>query len=348
MKKFPLVFFVVSMLAASCSNGVKQSAEGFKEDTIPVKLISLNLQVSGERVKTSGVFTTDNEAVLSFKNGGVVSRVYVKEGDAVKAGQLLATLNPTEIDASVAQAKLSEDKAKRDYERARKLYQDSVATLEQFQNAETAYRVAQEQLRAANYNYNQTSIYAESAGFVLKRFVNDGQVVGPGTAILQVNPTGGSHWQLKVGVSDQQWAAISLGDSAWISSDVFDKPIAAVVYKKSEGIDPASGVFNVMLKVAEPTASLQIGAGLFAQATIQTHKQSNHWQIPYDAILDGDAGAAAVFITNDNKTAQRVDIKIENVQQDLIEVSSGLEHAKSLIISGSAYLTDGSPIKVVK
>lgn len=347
MNRISLLCLLLPLLIASCGSSESRSTEGLKEDTIPVKLLTLSQHSSGQEVRTSGVFTTDNEAIVSFKNGGVINRVYVKEGDAVKAGQLLATLNPTEVDASVMQAKLSEEKANRDFKRAQQLYRDSVVTLEQFQNAETALRIAQEQLRAANYNLNQTEIRASASGFVLKRLVNDGQVVGPGTAVLQLNKTGGSDWQLKVGVSDKQWAAISLGDSAIVTSDVISKAIPAIVYKKSEGIDPSSGVFTIMLKLTSGSDGQKIGAGMFAQAIIRSKQQTEGWQIPYDAILDGDAGKAFVFITDDGKTAKRVEISVDAVQQHKVLVSAGLENARSLIISGSAYLTDGSPIKVV-
>src|SRR5690606_17545866 len=212
----------------------------------------------------------------------------------------------------------------------------------------TALRIAQEQLRAANYNRNQTEIRAASAGYVLKRFVNDGQVVGPGSPVLQLNRTGGSDWQLKVGVSDRQWSRIAVGDSAIISSEVLGNKVAALVYKKSEGIDPASGVFTIMLKLLPGDYGKKIGTGMFAQAVIQTKEDASHWQIPYDAILDGDAGKAFVFVTNDGKTARQVEVKVDAIQQNTVSISAGLENTPLLIISGSAYLTDGSPIKVVK
>lgn len=347
MNKFGSLL-VLLVAFVSCKSTSDRSADGLREDTIPVKLLTLSQKSAGQQIKTSGVFTTDNEAILSFKNGGVVSKIYVKEGDAVQTGQLLATLNPTEVAASVGQAKLSEEKAQRDFQRAQALFKDSVATLEQLQNAETALRIAQEQLRAANYNRNQTEIRAASAGYVLKRFVNDGQVVGPGSPVLQLNRTGGSDWQLKVGVSDQQWSRIAVGDSAIISSEVLGNKVAALVYKKSEGIDPASGVFTIMLKLLPGDYDKKIGTGMFAQAVIQTKEDASHWQIPYDAILDGDAGKAFVFVTNDGKTARQVEVKVDAIQQNTVSISAGLENTPSLIISGSAYLTDGSPIKVVK
>ena len=72
-------------------------------------------------IQTSGLFTTDDETYLAFKTGGIIEKIYVKEGDAIRKGQLLATLNLTEIEAQVAQARLSFEKAKRDF-RASKIY----------------------------------------------------------------------------------------------------------------------------------------------------------------------------------------------------------------------------------
>lgn len=345
MKRFYFIYLILGFGVMSCGHSEKEDTVLLQEDTIPVKLISLAQRASEQTIKTSGIFTTDNETALSFKNGGIVSRVYVKEGDAIKTGQLLATLNPTEINAQVQQARLSEEKAKRDYDRAQRLYKDSVATLESLQNAETAYRIAREQVRAANYNSSQTELRATAPGFVLMKMVNDGQVVGPGTPILHINNTRGNDWKLRVGVSDMQWSAIQLGDEAIVYTEVQPNGIPAVVFSKSEGIDPTQGIFTLMLKLRNEEGTLKIGAGMFAQATIKTKAKQKTWQIPYGALLDGDAGKAYVFVTNDGKIAKRVEITTTGIEQDQVQVSAGLENARWLIISGSAYLTDGSPIK---
>ena len=73
----------------------------------------------------------------------------VKEGDRVKKGQLLDTLKSTEIAAQVQQVNLALEKAQRDYQRASKLYKDSVATLEQLQNAKTGVDIARQNLQQA-------------------------------------------------------------------------------------------------------------------------------------------------------------------------------------------------------
>ena len=72
----------------------------------------------------------------------------------------------------------------------------------------------------------------------------------------------------------------------------------------------------------------------------------NSWSIPYEALLDGDGSTGYVFITNDNKTASRVKVVVAGMERDHVIISQGLENAGSLIISGSAYLTDHSLITI--
>jgi len=344
---YPILGFAVLSLSA-CGNHEKEKEDFGIQDTIPVKIMALQVEDASNLIAASGQFTTNDETFLSFKNGGVIQKIYVKEGDAVYKGQLLASVNPTEISAQVQQANLSYQKAERDYNRASKLYKDSVATLEQLQNAKTAFQVAQQQLAGVKFNQNYAEIRATSNGFVLKKLVNDGQIVGPGTPVLQINGARQSKWVLRVGLSDQQWAMIKNGDLANIQTDVLpQQTLAAKVTRKAESIDPQSGTFAVELTI--DNANIKgLAAGLFGKAMIMPTKASRTLTIPYDALLDGDGNEGYVFITNDQKTAQKVKVQIASIENDKITISAGLANATSLIISGSAYLADGSKIKVVK
>jgi len=345
MKNIPTLI-VLSLLIVL--NACKSNAgnEKINEDVIPVKTISLEQETVQQTIHTSGQFTTDDETNLSFKTSGIVNKLYVKEGDAVSKGQLLATLNLTEVNAVAEQASLAYQKAERDYQRATNLYKDSVATLEQMQNAKTALDVARQQYNSAGFNKNYSEIRATRSGFVLHKYVNEGQYASSGTAILQVNGAGQGNWILKTGVSDYQWAAVKTGDKATITTDAAPgKIVTAVVIKKPEGIDPQSGTFIIQLK-PEGDPGIPIASGLFAKATITPSKTTKAWAIPYDALLDGDANAGYVFITNDNATAKKVKVQVSKIENEKIIISAGLENVKALIVSGSAYLDDGAKIKV--
>ena len=316
---------------------------------IPVAVVALQQQEADQPIIVSGQFTTDDETQLSFKTGGVISRILVKEGDFVRKGQLLATLDLTEIKVGVMQAELGLEKANRDFIRAENLYKDSVATLEQYQNAQTALSIAQQQLKAAQFNLGFSEIRAVSDGFVLKKSANEGQVVSPGTVILQTNGAGkGARWVFKAGVSDKEWARLQEGDKATITTDaVPDKVIEATLIRKAEGANPQTGAFSLELEVGDAKGHL-LASGLFGTATLSPAQKSKVWNIPHEALLDGNANKGWVFVTSDNKTAKKVPVTVASLDNQWVYISSGLEDAKALITKGSAYLSHNSAITVQK
>lgn len=122
-----------------------------EDDIVAVKLVDVSQANSTEALKASGLVASLEETRLSFKTGGIIEKIYVKEGQSVRKGQLLATLNLTEINAQVQQASESVQKYDRDLKRVTSLYRDSVATLEQVQNLTTALSVAKQSLEIASY-----------------------------------------------------------------------------------------------------------------------------------------------------------------------------------------------------
>jgi RND family efflux transporter MFP subunit len=336
------------LLAFMTSCGQPEAGTSIPKDSdrVPVKVMTLSPIASTGVIMASGQLTTDDETVLGFKIGGVVGAVLVQAGDAVKKGQLLARLDPTEIDALLAQARQGYEKTKRDFERTSALYKDSVATLEQLQNIETALAVAREQLEAASFNRAYAEIHAPAHGYVLHKFVNAGQVVAPGAPILVTNGAAQAKWILKTGVSDKQWAMIKAGDPAEVTIDAFtDQSFQGKVIRKSERSDPQTGAFTVELQVE--SRDTQLAAGLFASARIKSGRTTTSWSVPYESVLDAHGNSGFVFITNDRKTAIRQPVILASFNGNTIHISQGLEHAQTLIVSGSAYLTDGSLLEII-
>ena len=338
-----LAFFLQSCTdSKGNSNTIPKGSE-----PIPVKVMALEQSNSSSVIITSGQLTTDDETLLSFKTGGVIHSVLVKEGDQVKKGQLIATLDLTEINAQVALARHNYEKAQRDFQRTTNLYKDSVATLEQLQNSQTGLSVAKEQLDAANFNKSFSEIHAPANGYVLRKFVNAGQVVGVGDPVLTTNGASQSKWVLKTGVSDKQWAAIKINDEAKIKIDAFaDRSFQARVIRKSEKADAQTGAFSVDLEIKNE--GVKLANGMFGSAELQSGDPSSSWSVPYEAVLDANGNEGFVFITLDNKTAIKQPVIIESFNGKTIRINKGLEKANVLIIAGSAYLADLSPIQIVK
>ena len=342
------VIGTAAVAVQSCTNSKGDTRPIPKSsEPIPVTVMELEKSSGTSVITASGQLTTDDEAILGFKTAGIVSAVLVKEGDRITKGQLLAKLDLTEINAQVSQAKHGLEKAQRDFQRVTNLYKDSVATLEQLQNAETAFSVAREQYDAATFNRSYSAIHAPANGYVLKKFVNAGQVVGIGDPILQTNAAAAGNWLLKIGVSDKQWSSIAVHNKAKVTVDAFPgRVFEAQVSRKSGTSDPQTGSFTIELKVKDE--GVKFASGMFGAAELSSADLQSSWSVPYEAVLDASDDEGFVFITNDNKTAIKQPVTVESFNGQTIRISKGLEDAKALIVSGSAYLSDKSPITIIK
>lgn len=343
MKSGYIATIALSSLIALGACGKKQTENKIQDEKIPVTIMNLNQESLNGKVHASGQFTTDDETYLSFKTGGIIEKIFAKEGDQVQEGQLLATLNLTEIKAMVDQAEIAVAKAKRDYQRVLNLYKDSVATLEQLQNTQSMLELSQQQLLAAGFNFKHSEIRAVKSGYVLKRLAQQGQIVGAGTPVFLVNGGVSGQWVLRVAVSDKQWAGIKTGDTA--SVEVPSLGISntrGTVVRKAEMADPYTGTFSIHIQVSPREG--KFASGMVGKAIITSSRRNTVWELPYEAVLDANANEAFVFITRDGKKAERVKVKVSSIGEKSVWVEQGLEGIAQLIVRGNAYLRNGSDI----
>lgn len=347
--KYIIPLAAVIVMAAACnSKATEKKNLPLQQEVIPVKLAPVSGDSNHHGLSISGLLSTENEARLSFKIGGIIETIAVKEGQFVKQGQLLATLKSTEIAAQLQQVNLSVEKAQRDYQRAANLYKDSVATLEQLQNAKTGVDIAKQNLQQVAFNKQYANIYAPNDGFIVKKMGNVGELAGPGTPVLFMSAvSSSSKWILKAGISDREWATLKQGDKATVTIDAFPgKTFAGVVSKKALAADAASGSFQVEVQV-NPTG-VQPAIGMFAKASIAGSGSSNGFSIPYEALLEANGKNGFVFVTNDQKIVTRAAVTISSINNNTVYIADGLQGYNYVVISGSPYLTDNATIQVVK
>ena len=344
MKKIICLLLFTSILAACKKNPKQDTNTSLANEFVTVKVANVSKVTSAEPVSASGFVASDKEARMAFKTGGVIQKIYVQEGDQVKKGQLLAHLDLTEINAQVTQAHEGFNKLERDLKRVTNLFKDSVATLEQLQNITTAYNVAKKTVEIADFNKNFSDIRATSNGRILKKIMNEGELVGPGMPVLYMSADGTSDWIIKVGVSDKDWARLKEGDAATISIDAYKgETFAARITNKAVSIDPASGLYQTELKFFR--LPKQLAYGLFATAKMQPTSTRNYLSVPVDAIIEGNGNQASVFVIQNGK-AFRKQISIASIATSNVLINSGLEENEQVVTDGSAYLTDDTMVKI--
>ncbi len=351
MKKFNQKIILTGLMLTlfSCGKKTEKKIElPSMEAKIPVKIFVVQKSGVADIVSTSGLVNTENEANYSFKIGGIINHINVHEGEYFKKGKLLAQLKPSEINAQVNQAKLAFEKAKRDNARIKNLYQDSVATLEQLQNAKTGLDLAQQGLDVVTFNSRYANIYAENDGFVSKKLANEGEVINSGTPILAINDTSEKNsWILKCGVTDKEWAIINFGDVAIVKIDALPQTkFNGTVIRKSQAAEQNGGSFQIEIKIN--LNQEKIATGMFGRASIQTQKTDLFTSIPYEAVIEADGNQAFVFIPTKNHKVTKAPIRIKSFNNKDVLVADGLQNISAVITSNSAFLNENSLITIIK
>lgn len=344
MKNLLLLIFIVTTIIACGKRGKETKQAILIDDIIAVRTEPIIDGNSIEPIEASGLVSSASEARLSFKTGGIIEKIYVKEGQNVSKGQLLATLNLTEINANVQQATESVHKGERDLKRITNLYADSVSTLEQVQNLTTVLSVAKQNLQIANYNRNYSTIHAPNSGTIIKKIMNEGELAGPGNPVFFINSTGVNDWLLKVGLSDKDWARIKIGDKADIKLDAFsEEKFTGIVSNLGQGTDPTSGLYQIEIKLN--TNGKKIASGLFGVTKIYPKISKNQASISINALIEGNNQNGFVYTTNGNK-AQKVSIVVDHIADGRVYLKTFPASLKNVITDGSAYLVDGSKVKI--
>lgn len=349
MKKIQLLSLSATILILfSCKEKEKAHNPLGETDVIPVKISSVSASGLPKIINATGLVSTENEANYSFKTGGVINRIFVNEGEFFRKGQLLATLNATEISAGLMQSNLSVEKAQRDYQRAVNLYKDSVYTLEQLQNTKTALDIAHKSKDAVAFNAHYSKIYAASDGFVAKKIASEGEIVGPGMPVLAINETKhNNNYLLKIGVTDREWAMINPGQMATVTLDGYpDKKIDAFVFRKSQSADQTLGSFQIELKLK--LQDIKPAVGMFGRAEISMNQDEHVMVVPYAALVEADGDKAFVFTPDGNNKVKKIPVTISKFDNQQVYLKEGLDGIDRIVISNSAYLNEKSTIKIIR
>ncbi len=306
----------------------------------PVKMASLD-----NTLHAVGLLSPKDESRLSFKVGGVIETIKVEEGQAVKAGQVLAALKQTEIGASVEQARQATTKARRDLERGKALLADGVTTEEAVQDLTTAYEVAVAAQSGTDFNAAHTRIVASADGVVLRKLAQTDEVV---QAVQVVLILGGAKrgWVVRIGLADRDVVRTQMGDAARIEFDAWPgQTFAGRVSNIASAADSGTGTFTVELQVDPGNA--RFAQGLVAKVALTPQGAQSVEVIPVQALIEANDKEAGVFVLDPaHQVVHRVSIQIGRMNGGMIEVLDGLAADAQVVTDGAAFLENGEVVRV--
>ena len=285
--------------------------------------------------------------------GGRVVRVLVDAGSWVRAGQVLAVIDRSvqaqqaaQLSAQIAAARADAALAQSNYDRALALKDRGFVSKAEIDSKKAArdaayaqVRVAQAQLGATRAQIGQLNVVAPTAGLVLQRSVELGQIVGPGSGALFHLAEGGL-MEMKAQLAQQDLANVHVGMTAQVTPVGADHPIAGNVWQVAPMIDAQSRLGEVRIAIPFDAATRPGG---YAEAKI-TAGTTTAPLLPQSAVLSDDRGNY-VYVINGKNEVERRNIQIGTVNDAGVTVASGLSGNESVVLSAGPFLNPGQKVR---
>lgn len=357
-----LIVTFLSFLLQSCKNDEAKVAD----DSIAIK-VTLNKNNNTQNmpyVTASGKIEAENSANVSTRMMGYVTKVHVKVGQKVTAGQLLVSINNTDllakkaqVDASIIQATAAYNNAKKDYDRFVNLFQQQSASQKELDDMTSRYEMAKAGLEAAKQmrnevmaQFNYSNLKAPFSGEVTNTFVKEGDMANPGMPLVSVE--GASRMQVTAMVSESDIAKIHNGMSVKVLVKSLNKEVSGTVSEVSMSAKNTGGQYLVKINLLGTNTSVLSGMFVNVQFPIKNStinaaesSKSDKILVPQDALIK-QGQLTGIYTVSSSNTAILRWLRTGKQFGNQVEVLSGLSANESYIVSAEGKLYNGAEVQL--
>ena len=340
----PFVFVAALPLLTSCGGKAKE-AEAPALPT-PVEAARIAAPNAAGTVSGTGTLERRREMALSFRIAGVLTRMSVEAGDSVRAGQVIATIDPANLDARQQQTSADLERARRDVERDKALFEKGYVSRQRLDDRLSALKSAQAAHGSASFDRRWAQLVSPASGVVLSRTAQTGEVVQPGQVVARVADLT-SPLVLRLPLAGRDAARVRVGDSAQVKvEDLGGQSLSGTVTRVGEAADTRTGSVTVEIELAG-RPDLRSGQIASAQLLVRAAPTANGTfaRIPAEAVLEA-TGARAFVLRLDGGVARRTAVAFGGFDGDDALVS-GLTDGAQVITAGAGFVSDGEKVRVV-
>jgi len=310
---------------------------------VPVSALQVKLGTFNSYLEVQGRVDFDENASVAARAAGTLTSIRVQRGARVGRGQVLATIDASILDASVAELRTRLELARTVYERQAGLWKQQIGTEIQYLTAKNNYDALRRNLATLARQRELYNVVAPFGGTVDEVLPKLGEVVAPGAPVARlVSGTGG---KVLADVSEAYASSIKAGDQALVViPDISAQEIPSTVRVVSRSISSASRTFTVELRLGGQQAR-QLRPNMVVQVRIRNYQRQNVPVVPVDAVQK-DEKNSFVFVVGAGNKAQKRLIRTGQTYNGQVEVASGLKADEKVITAGYQNLNEGQVVSL--
>jgi RND family efflux transporter MFP subunit len=358
MKKIIAILSISAVFLTSCGGDKKEPIT--KEPAIAVKVSGVSENDNSPFVTASGKIEAEKSANLSTRLMGYVTKIHVKVGQKVGAGQLLVSINNTDlqakkaqVDASILQATAGYNNAKKDYDRFVNLYKQQSASQKELDDITARYEMAKAGLEGAKQMRNEvmaqfsySNIRAPFSGTVTNTFVKEGDMANPGMPLVIVE--GASRLQVTAMVSENDISSITKGMTVKVLVKSSNTTLNGKVTEVSSSATNTGGQYLVKVNLDKTDSTVLSGMFVNVQFPIANKAQAvqiDRVLVPESALIK-QGQLTGIYTVGTGNVAILRWLRTGKIFGDQVEVLSGLSSSEQYIVSADGKLYNGALVSV--
>lgn len=300
-------------------------------------------------LELQGGVETNQNVLIYPEMAGNLQKVYVKEGQRVRSGQLLATIDDGGMGSQLSQLKTQAELAKTTFERRKRLWDQKIGSEIEYLSAKTQYEAAEDAVKQTQSQLGKSTIRAPFSGIIDDVIKDQGTVVSPGPGSEVFRIVNLSDMYIKVDVPETYLGNVTEGKKAIVYFPVLGDSVETTVRETGNFIKPGNRSFSVEVPV--PNKEGKIKPNLTAKVSLNDYTSEEAILIPSSIISENADGEQYVYVAEDSGSeneaiAKRTIITTGKNQNGQIEVLSGIENGNHIINEGARSVKDGQKVKI--
>ncbi|WP_425235358.1 efflux RND transporter periplasmic adaptor subunit [Ulvibacterium sp.] len=301
-------------------------------------------------LELQGNVQTKQNVLIYPEMAGTLQRVYVKEGDKVRKGQLLATIDDGGVGSQLAQLKTQAALAQTTFERQKRLWEQKIGSEIQYLQAKSNYEATESAVNQAKSQLDKSTIKAPFSGIIDDVIKDQGTVVAPGVGSEVFRIVNLSDMYVEVDVPENYLSGVQEGKEAKVFFPVLRDTVVSTIRQTGNFINPGNRAFRVEISV--PNKEGHIKPNLTAKVSLNDYTNESAILIPQGIISENAEGQQYVYVAEkmaeDKATANRRIIETGLAQGRMVEVLSGVTEGELLIEEGARNIKEGQNVKILK
>jgi membrane fusion protein (multidrug efflux system) len=320
-----------------------------EEPAIAVRARPVVVEPLSSIYATSATLRADKQAEVTARTNGVVRRLPVEEGDRVDAGSPLAYLEDDEQKIEVERTTALRETAVREYDRARRLHEQSLLSEEAFEAVRRSWEEAVHANDLATLLLSRTVIRAPFSGRILRRHIDLGATVSNGTAVFDLADLDPLY--ADVNVPEKHVARLRPGQRVRLAADPTVGVTPARIERIAPVVDAETGTVKVTLAVQE-NAILRPGS--FTRVEIVTDTHATALVVPRSALVAEGRRWHIFRVTEDGGHVERLEVVRGYEEGDRVEILETVEaelplvEGDRVVYVGASALTDGAVVDIAR